>query len=151
MKKLVITAMAAMVLLSATMGCKGPFVLTKRIDTWVNSQSDDWTDELVFLVCVIIPVYGVCILGDAIIFNSIEFWTGDNPVASTTMGDSRMERLADGSIRVTTPQGDFRLVKGEEGISAYDSQGKFLGKAATIDGKIVLQRDDMADAVPALL
>ena len=36
---------------------------------------------LVFWGLNIIPVYGVAALGDLIIFNLIEFWTGSNPLA----------------------------------------------------------------------
>jgi hypothetical protein len=38
---------------------------------------------------VILPVYGLCTLGDALIFNSIEFWGGENPIqkASAPHGD----------------------------------------------------------------
>jgi flagellar hook assembly protein FlgD len=32
------------------------------------------------LVVALIPVYGFAMLVDAIVFNSIEFWTGKNPV-----------------------------------------------------------------------
>jgi hypothetical protein len=28
----------------------------------------------------IIPVYGVCLFADYIVLNSIEWWTGENPV-----------------------------------------------------------------------
>jgi hypothetical protein len=27
-------------------------------------------------------VYGICILGDALIFNSIQFWGGENPISA---------------------------------------------------------------------
>ncbi len=36
--------------------------------------------ELVFLGLIIIPAYGLFSFGDAIIFNSIEFWGGSNPI-----------------------------------------------------------------------
>jgi hypothetical protein len=32
-------------------------------------------------VLTIIPVYGIAYLGDIIIFNSIEFWGGENPIS----------------------------------------------------------------------
>ena len=38
----------------------------------------------------IIPAYEICILGDGLIFNSIEFWGGNNPIA---MKDGQVEEM----------------------------------------------------------
>lgn len=77
MKKKVITALTGCILLA---GCTGPFALTKKVHTWQTGFEEKWVDEAAFLGCVILPVYSLCTLGDAVIFNSIEFWTGDNPM-----------------------------------------------------------------------
>jgi len=63
-----------------TTGCTGSFNLTRKVYNFHRSQSDKWSDELCFLVVVLIPVYGIATFADAIVFNSIEFWTGKNPV-----------------------------------------------------------------------
>jgi hypothetical protein len=63
-----------------TTGCTGSFNLTRKVYNFHRSQSDKWSDELCFLVVALIPVYGFATLADAIVFNSIEFWTGKNPV-----------------------------------------------------------------------
>ena len=139
MKKLMLGAIAMVVLLA---GCKGEFRLTKNVNTWVNGFENEWGDELAFLGCVIFPVYSFSMLGDAIIFNSLEFWTGDNPIKSTIIGDTKMEKLADDSICVTTPDMKYRLVKEADGISAYGADGKFLGKAMRVDGKLIAIRAD---------
>ncbi|MBI3319938.1 MAG: DUF3332 family protein [Candidatus Omnitrophica bacterium] len=62
-------------------GCYGPFHLTRRLHQWNGQVGDKWAKEFVFLVLAWLPIYGVATLGDAIVFNSIEFWTGENPVA----------------------------------------------------------------------
>ena len=139
MKKLLLGATAAIVLLA---GCKGEFRLTNNVNTWVNGFEERWGDELAFLGCVIFPVYGFSIIGDALIFNSLEFWTGDSPIKSAQIGDTRMEKLADNSIRVTTPDLQYRLVKEADGVSAYGADGKFLGKAMRVDGKLIAIRAD---------
>lgn len=64
-------------------GCYGTFSLTKRLHHWNGSQDGRWVQEGVFLLLAIVPVYGICILGDALIFNSIEFWGGNNPITGT--------------------------------------------------------------------
>ena len=79
MKKALLCIAAVSLLLT---GCTGPFVLTKNVHTWQTSFDDKWVDEVAFLGCVILPVYGLASLGDALIFNSVEFWTGDNPMDS---------------------------------------------------------------------
>ena len=37
-----------------------------------------WVNELVFLGCTIIPVYGVAYWIDIIILNTVEYWSGDS-------------------------------------------------------------------------
>ncbi len=74
-----------------TTGCTGSFNLTRKVYNWHRSQTDKWADELCFLLVVLTPVYGLTTLADGIIFNSIEFWTGKNPVEMSSMpSTSRM-------------------------------------------------------------
>ncbi|MBF0571063.1 MAG: DUF3332 family protein [Candidatus Omnitrophica bacterium] len=61
-------------------GCTGSFNLTRKVYNFHRSQADKWSDELCFLVVALLPIYGFATLADAIVFNSIEFWTGKNPV-----------------------------------------------------------------------
>ncbi|KAB2922203.1 MAG: DUF3332 family protein [Bacteroidetes bacterium] len=80
---LLIAAMAVM-----SVGCYGSFTLTKKVYNWNGSMGDKWTKELVFLVCVVVPVYEIAGTIDVLILNSIEFWTGQNPMnASAVTGD----------------------------------------------------------------
>ncbi|MHC5211378.1 MAG: DUF3332 family protein [Planctomycetota bacterium] len=72
-------------------GCYGTFSLTKGLHHWNGTQVNRWAQEGVFLLLVIVPVYGVTLLGDALIFNAIEFWGGSNPIASTAMGEADAE------------------------------------------------------------
>jgi len=70
-----------------SVGCYGSFNLTKKVYNWNGTMGDKWTKELVFLVLNIVPVYGVAGWIDVVILNSIEFWTGNNPVASNISSD----------------------------------------------------------------
>jgi hypothetical protein len=82
MKKFIPVLLVAGILLT---GCTGPFALTKNLHKWQTTVSDDqWAEEGVFLACVILPVYFFATLGDALIFNSIEFWGGENPIQSAS-------------------------------------------------------------------
>ena len=63
-------------------GCYGPFRLTTKLHQWNGNVSNKkFVNELVFLGLCILPAYELCCLGDVLIFNSIEFWGGQNPVA----------------------------------------------------------------------
>ncbi|MDP2652895.1 MAG: DUF3332 family protein [Candidatus Omnitrophota bacterium] len=78
MKKAILGVMIAAFLVT---GCTGSFNLTRKVYNFHRSQQPDkWMDELCFLVVTLIPVYSIATFADAIIFNSIEFWTGENPV-----------------------------------------------------------------------
>ena len=77
MKKIVVILM---LVCFVTAGCTGSFLLTKKVYNWHRSLGDKWSDEFGFLVCTLIPIYGLSTMADAIVFNSIEFWTGKNPV-----------------------------------------------------------------------
>jgi hypothetical protein len=77
------TFAAVLMLGSLTPGCYGPFNATRNLWKWNGSIEGKWGQEGVFLLCSIIPVYGLFMLGDALIFNSIQFWGGDNPIELT--------------------------------------------------------------------
>jgi hypothetical protein len=63
--------------------------------------------EFVFFGMIIIPVYMFATLLDAFIFNSIQFWTGDNPVKGTdTGGDGATRVVRLGGITVTMAESD---------------------------------------------
>lgn len=67
--------------------CIGQFSLTRKVHAFNMGIGNRWIRWLIFLVLVIIPVYGICILVDALVINSIEFWTGSNPVAYDSNGE----------------------------------------------------------------
>lgn len=70
-----------------TSGCFGTFQMTRDVYSWNQKVAGDnkWSRELVFLlVGPIVPVYSVAMLLDAVFVNSVEFWTGKNPMTSST-------------------------------------------------------------------
>ena len=72
-------------------GCYGPFRLTSKLHHWNGQVSQKkFVNELVFLGMCIIPAYEICILGDGLIFNSIEWWGGRNPIS---MKDGQQEEV----------------------------------------------------------
>lgn len=77
MKKVLASVLVFAILAS---GCTGSFNLTRKVYNFHRSQTEKWSDELCFLLVAVFPVYSLASLGDAIIFNSIEFWSGTNPI-----------------------------------------------------------------------
>lgn len=77
--------------LVGTSGCFGSFNLTRKVYGFNKTVSKDkFVQELVFLGLNVVPVYGIASFIDAIVANTIEFWTGKNPVemSSTIRVDS---------------------------------------------------------------
>ena len=62
-------------------GCIGSFALTDKVFQWNRGLGSIIVQEVVFLAFVILPVYEVTVLADAIVLNLLEFLTGENPVA----------------------------------------------------------------------
>lgn len=60
--------------------CIGSFGLSKKILAWNRQVGNKVVNELVFIGFQIVPVYLVSVLADLLILNSIEFWSGSNPV-----------------------------------------------------------------------
>ncbi len=57
-------------------GCFGSFPLTNIIYDWNGGFGSKWVRWLIFLGLIIIPVYEIALIVDALILNTIEFWTG---------------------------------------------------------------------------
>ena len=64
--------------------CIGSFSLTHSVLNWNKEVGNKFVNELVFVAFWILPVYEVTALADLLVLNSIEFWTGDNPVQAST-------------------------------------------------------------------
>lgn len=64
--------------------CIGSFNLTKNLLGWNKQIGNKFVNELVFIAFWILPVYEVSGLADVLVLNSIEFWSGTNPVAKGT-------------------------------------------------------------------
>lgn len=72
---------------TALTGCYGSFNLTGLVYDWNGSFSSKWVRWLVFLGLVLIPVYAVLLVVDALILNTIEFFSGEHPVSRATLED----------------------------------------------------------------
>lgn len=95
--------------------CVGSFALHNRLAEWNMGLSNKFVNELVFLACNFIPVYGVCYLADVFVINSIEFWTGNNPLAS--VGTIQKVKGTNGNYMVETLANGYSITKEGEEVS----------------------------------
>jgi hypothetical protein len=76
MKKTFVCFVAGALMLGSYIGS---FSLTNKVLAWNRTLSDKFINEVVFLV--ITPAYSITSIIDLFVLNSVEFWTGKNPVA----------------------------------------------------------------------
>lgn len=119
MKKKMIAALIVAVFTCLSVGsCVGgrnSYALFNKVRAWNTSVSNKVVNELIFIAFWIIPVYPVCTLVDTLVLNSIEWWSGSNPMAMgpdesdvhyVSQGDSTIK------IEVTQNRYNFEIVEG---------------------------------------
>jgi hypothetical protein len=82
MKRLVSALLAMVIAMVSLQGCYGKMALTKKVYKVNGEVSDKYLRSLVTWIFVLAPVYAVSALADFILFNTIEFWSGKNPIAA---------------------------------------------------------------------
>lgn len=83
MRKIILSVALAAFLCSSLSSCMGKFALWNNVYDWNTQISNKFVNELVFVAFWILPVYEVCGLADILVLNSIEFWSGDNPLTAS--------------------------------------------------------------------
>ncbi|MCM1075850.1 MAG: DUF3332 domain-containing protein [Bacteroides sp.] len=99
-----------------TTSCIGSFALTNKLLTWNKQIDNKFVNELVFFVFWFpLPVYEVAALADILVINSIEFWSGDNPVTAGKKvidgQDGRYIVECDGKGYTITSENDKSVVR----------------------------------------
>ena len=140
MKKGIVTLLCAgMIVLS---GCYGSNACFNKLHDWNGTLGNKWLNSIVHFFLLIFPVYGICLfLVDGLVLNTVEFWTGSNPLAS---GDSYFEKDAQGntiaavknsdgtmSVEVTTAAGEkanLTLQRDENVVRALDAEGNLVAQ-----------------------
>jgi hypothetical protein len=145
-------ALFASLILLATLGtgCIGRFALSGKVRAFNMEVTEDrWGRELVFVCLYIIPVYPFSGMIDMLIINSIEFWTGKNPIDGgesvtpismnewTTDTDTKVTMIhrEDDSIDVTmlSAEGEesyLNLRRTDRGVIASDAEGNVIADSS---------------------
>ncbi|MCL2218452.1 MAG: DUF3332 domain-containing protein [Chitinispirillia bacterium] len=139
-KKLVCLATMAAVSVTglSVSGCYGKNALTNKLHKAYGSLGDKWISSVVYFLTGHI-VMTFCLFADFIIFNTIEFWTGSNPLA---MGDTYEETDANGSKLLAKKNDDgtlsvnildvhgnasnFKLERDGNKISVFDTNNNLI-------------------------
>ena len=115
MKKFKVSAMCA-VLCGSLMfsSCIGSFALFNKVKDWNESISDNkLVNELIYLAMWIVPVYEISFFVDNVLLNSVEFWTGNNPIANA--GDVK---------KVKGEKGDYLVKASKDGYTISNETGQ---------------------------
>lgn len=109
---IIATAIASALVLSGCLGdsnkTSGTFACIKTVYKYNTGEisQNKWVNEILFIIPGGI-CYGIGGFLDVIIFNSIQFWTGDNPLlAETTISDASgteylLAKQENGSVKAT--------------------------------------------------
>lgn len=77
--KVLVMVVAASFMLNS---CLGSFSAFNNLRSWNEGAANGkFVNNLIFWGLHIVPVYPLFFIGDLIIFNVIEFWSGSNPIA----------------------------------------------------------------------
>lgn len=128
--------------------CVGSFRTFNRLSSWNQTIGNKFVNELVFLAFSIIPVYGVAYLADALVINSIEFWSGSNPMAN--IGDVKKVKGENGNYAVKTLENGYSITKEGETASmelTYNKEANTWSVAANGESAELLKinNDGTAD------
>ena len=126
MRKIKVSAMCALLCGSVMFSsCIGSFGLFNKLRNWNEGLSDNkFVNELVFLAMYRIPVYEISMLADVVVFNSIEFWTGNNPMAKA--GEVKEVNGENGKYLVKTNADGYTITNeaGEELNLKFDEEAQ---------------------------
>lgn len=81
MKRVTAAILAMVVAMVSLQGCYGKMALTRKVYQVNGQVGDKFLRSLVTWVFIIVPVYSISALVDFVLFNTIEFWSGHNPVS----------------------------------------------------------------------
>ena len=142
-------------------GCIGQFGLSGKVRQFNLEQTEErWGREILFVILYVIPVYPFAGMADIIVFNSIEFWTGENPIngkpSVTPISDNRTFENEDGTVLSMTLREDgsidveavgidgdrhfVNLVRTGDGVAARDRSNAVIARSPGADSRDIAMR-----------
>ena len=116
---------AAVVLLAGSFlcsSCIGSFSLFNKYEKWqCNMTSNKYVNGIVGLILQPI-VGGVCLFVDAVVLNTIEFWTGSNPMALNKVQTVKGQDGRYYAVKTLKDGYDVKAPNGEVTLFTHDSK-----------------------------
>ncbi len=136
----------------ATTSCFGTFQLTRNLYKFNQEVNPDkWIQWFVFLVLSI--SYGLAFVIDAVVANSMEFWSGQNPITADA-GSVKVVRGPKGEVATFTWTEEGTVSVVVEGVApeplhltlrtearslgAWDDEGNLLARVTDVGGQPML-------------
>ncbi len=149
-----ISIFLVMIMGAVQSSCIGSFKLSKKVLTWNKSLGGKFLNELVYILFWVLPVYEVSMLIDGLILNTIEFWTGSNPVAMNP-GEVESKIVEQNGVRyqVVASQNRFDFTqldgpqKGQSGALVYALLQNMELRGETFSVELLRLTDDGTTSV----
>lgn len=108
-RNFLIAGLLSFTLLSSS--CLGSFTAFNNLKDWNQNVTDSkFANNLIFWGLNIVPVYGLFFIGDAIIFNFLEFWTGSNPIAMAEgETETQIAEVKGDKVKMTASKNAFKI------------------------------------------
>ncbi|MDU1890251.1 MAG: DUF3332 domain-containing protein [Dysgonomonas sp.] len=126
--------------------CIGSFSLSKKILAWNQTIDNKFVNEVVFVALWIVPVYEISMIADVLVINSIEFWSGENPVEA---GIVKQVQGENGIYTVETLENGYQIQneEGQEMQLVYDKATNTWSSVAKGETTKILTIEDDNNAI----
>ena len=131
MKRWLKVAICTIVLGAMLNGCFGSYGAARWLWSWNNTFGNKFVKTLIYWVFIIIPAYELFMFADFWIINTIEFFTGSNPIGSNITYES----TDDGSVVATGETGES--IK----FTAVDDNRMIVERDGVVLGEMTFDKD----------
>ncbi|MBM4080592.1 MAG: DUF3332 family protein [Planctomycetes bacterium] len=141
-----VVAILLVTMLPILTGCYGQFPLTKAVYNFNGECSDNkWVRTIVMWVFAILQVYTIATVADAIVFNLVEFWTGQQLMAGSVTAEDgtkyALEPSDDGKQAVLTISRNDRVLTRATFVRVSDSKVEVLDGNGKLTGMVLRSPD----------
>ena len=122
--------------------CIGSFKLWNGMKDWNQGLGNKFVNELVFIALHIVPVYEIAYLADLVVLNTIEFWSGSNPMASNEVKEIKGEK---GNYLVQTNEDGYTITNKDDNMSmnlVYNETNKTWSAVTENESVELIQMND---------
>jgi len=125
-KRFIALTMTMLMVFSALFmqGCYGSYPLFKKVNKLVGDIDGRWGSTAVNIICWVFQVYPVILFIDLFVLNTVEFWTGSDPLAM---------KEGESETQVVHYLGDlYRITATRNRFDVYCIDGQRRGESASL-------------------